>query len=81
LLNLDGTTAVAEDIGRQLITTGKRQSPQEVEAIISKVTADDVRRVAGEYLWDQDVAIVGVGPVEGLPDYSRVRGDMATNRF
>ncbi|CAG8574153.1 4468_t:CDS:2 [Rhizophagus irregularis] len=81
LLNLDGTTAVAEDIGRQLITTGKRQSPQEVEAIISKVTADDVRRVAGEYLWDQDVAVVGVGPVEGLPDYNRVRGDMATNRF
>lgn len=62
MLNLDGTTAVAEDIGRQLITTGKRQSPQEVEAIISKVTADDVRRVAGEYLWDQDVAVVGVGP-------------------
>ncbi|GBB89005.1 hypothetical protein RclHR1_15640003 [Rhizophagus clarus] len=81
LLNLDGTTAVAEDIGRQLITTGKRQSPKEVEAIISKITADDVRRVAGEYLWDQDIAVVGVGPVEGLPDYNRVRGDMATNRF
>ncbi|KAG9286824.1 hypothetical protein G9A89_012374 [Geosiphon pyriformis] len=78
LLGLDGTTAVAEDIGRQIITTGKRNTPQEVEALVSKVTVDDIRRAAGEYLWDKDVAVVGVGPVEGLPDYNRVRGDMAT---
>ncbi|CAG8665482.1 15692_t:CDS:2 [Acaulospora morrowiae] len=81
LLNLDGTTAVAEDIGRQLITTGKRHSPQEVELLVSKVTVDDIRRVAGEYIWDRDIAVVGVGPVEALPDYNRIRGDMATNRF
>lgn len=81
LLNLDGTTAVAEDIGRQLITTGKRHSPKEVESIVSNITASDVRRCAGEYIWDSDVAVVGVGPVECLPDYNRVRGDMATNRF
>ena len=67
-MNLDGSTPVAEDIGRQLITTGKRQSPQEVETIISKITADDVRRVAGQYLWDQDVAVVGVGP--GIYQYT-----------
>ncbi|KAI9725697.1 MAG: hypothetical protein M1835_003818, partial [Candelina submexicana] len=29
LLSLDGTTAVAEDIGRQIITTGRRMSPEE----------------------------------------------------
>ncbi|CAG8436221.1 8027_t:CDS:2 [Ambispora gerdemannii] len=81
LLSLDGTTAVAEDIGRQLITTGKRNAPKAIEEIISKITVDEVRSVAGKYLWDQDVAVVGVGPVEGLPDYNRLRGDMATNRF
>ncbi|CAG8762077.1 2076_t:CDS:2, partial [Racocetra persica] len=81
LLNLDGTTAIAEDIGRQLITTGKRHSPKEVESIVSNITASDVRRCAGEYIWDRDVAVVGVGPVECIPDYNRVRGDMATNRF
>ncbi|CAG8608525.1 13917_t:CDS:2, partial [Cetraspora pellucida] len=62
LLNLDGTTAIAEDIGRQLITTGKRHSPKEVESIVSSITASDVRRCAGEYIWDRDVAVVGVGP-------------------
>merc|ERR1711964_658882 len=38
LLGLDGTTAIAEDIGRQLITTGKRATPQEIEAAINSVT-------------------------------------------
>ncbi|CAG8604143.1 13331_t:CDS:2 [Ambispora leptoticha] len=64
LLSLDGTTAVAEDIGRQLITTGKRNTPKTIEEIISKITVDDVRSVAGKYLWDQDVAVVGVGPAD-----------------
>ena len=62
LLCLDGTTAVAEDVGRQLITTGKRLTPEDVDVTLSKITVDDIRRVAGEYLWDQDVAVVGLGP-------------------
>jgi len=81
LLNLDGTTAVAEDIGRQMVTTGKRLTPKELETIISKITVDDIRRVAGEYLWDKDVAVVGLGPVECLPDYNRVRSAMSTERY
>ncbi|CAJ0826442.1 12631_t:CDS:2 [Entrophospora sp. SA101] len=76
LLNLDGTTAVAEDIGRQMVTTGKRLTPKELETIISKITVDDIRRVAGEYLWDKDVAVVGLGP-----DYNRVRSAMSTERY
>ena len=35
LLSLDGTTAVAEDIGRQIITTGRRLSPEEVERVVA----------------------------------------------
>ncbi|OZJ02824.1 hypothetical protein BZG36_04345 [Bifiguratus adelaidae] len=81
LLGLDGTTAVAEDIGRQMVTTGKRLSPQEVEAAVNAVTVKDVRRVAGEYLWDKEVAVVGGGPIECLTDYNRVRGNMSYNRY
>ncbi|KAG0248725.1 ubiquinol-cytochrome c reductase core subunit 1, partial [Mortierella polycephala] len=54
LLSLDGTTAIAEDIGRQMVTTGKRTSPQEVEKSINKITAADVHRVASQYLWDRE---------------------------
>lgn len=79
LLSLDGTTAVAEDIGRQIITTGRRLSPWEVEQLVGSITAKDVVRFANERLWDKDIAISAVGQIEGLLDYNRVRNDMSRN--
>lgn len=77
LLSLDGTTAVAEDIGRQIITTGRRLSPEEVERVVGQITEKDVMSFARRKLWDQDIAISAVGQIEGLLDYNRVRQDMA----
>lgn len=79
LLSLDGTTAVAEDIGRQIITTGSRMSPGEIERVIDAITEKDVMDFANRKLWDQDIAISAVGSVEGLFDYARVRADMSRN--
>lgn len=80
LLGLDGTTQVAEDIGRQIATTGRRMSPFECDKNIAKVTAADVRAVAQKKIWDQDLAISAVGSIEGLLDYNRIRADMSLNR-
>lgn len=55
LLSLDGTTAIAEDIGRQLVTSGRRMTPKQVEFAVDSVTVDDIKRVAQKYLWDKDV--------------------------
>lgn len=79
LLSLDGTTAVAEDIGRQIVTTGRRMSPGEIERIIDHVTEKDVMEFANKKLWDQDIAISAVGSIEGLFDYTRIRNDMSRN--
>ncbi|KAI9841435.1 MAG: hypothetical protein M1837_000711 [Sclerophora amabilis] len=79
LLSLDGTTAVAEDIGRQIITTGRRMSPEEVERIVGAITEKDVIDFAQRRLWDQDVAVSAVGSIEGMLDYNRVRNDMSRN--
>lgn len=76
LLSLDGTTAVAEDIGRQLITTGRRASPGEIERKIDAITDKDVMDFANRYLWDRDIAISAVGKIEGLFDYQRLRNTM-----
>jgi processing peptidase subunit beta len=94
LLSLDSTTPIAEDIGRQLVTTGRRMSPEEIEKVVGEVTVADVRRVANERLWDQDLAISArtasfsnfianftVGPIEGLLDYQRIRTDMSINAW
>ena len=79
LLSLDGTTAVAEDIGRQIVTAGRRMSPAEVEQRVDAISAKDVMRFARNKLWDKDIAISAVGAVEGLLDYNRIRNDMSRN--
>lgn len=56
LLTLDGTTAIAEDIGRQLVTTGRRMTPQQIENAVDAVSVADIQRVAKKYIWDQDVS-------------------------
>lgn len=81
LLSLDGTTAVAEDIGRQIVTTGRRMSPGEIERAIDAITEKDVMDFANRKLWDQDIAISAVGSIEGLFDYARIRADMTRNTF
>ncbi|KAJ7031098.1 Metalloenzyme, LuxS/M16 peptidase-like protein [Mycena alexandri] len=78
LLGLDGSTAVAEDIGRQIVTSGRRMSPKQVEQAVDAVSVEDVQRVAKKYLWDKDIAIAAVGNIEGLLDYSRIRSDMSS---
>lgn len=75
-MSLDGTTAIAEDIGRQIITTGRRIPTEEIERVIGSITAKDVMEFANRKLWDRDIAISAYGAIEGLFDYNRIRGDM-----
>jgi processing peptidase subunit beta len=77
LLALDGTTAVAEDIGRQIVTTGRRLSPEEVERVVGQITEKDVMNFAKNKIWDKDIAVSAVGQIEGLFDYNRIRNDMS----
>ncbi|KAI1539081.1 mitochondrial-processing peptidase subunit beta [Pyrenophora tritici-repentis] len=77
LLALDGTTAVAEDIGRQIVTTGRRLAPEEIERVVGRISEKDVMQFARNRLWDKDVAVSAVGQIEGLLDYNRIRNDMS----
>ncbi|KAE8354960.1 putative mitochondrial processing peptidase beta subunit [Aspergillus coremiiformis] len=79
LLSLDGTTAVAEDIGRQIITSGRRLTPEDIERTISRITEKDVMDFAIRRIWDRDVAVSAVGSIEGLLDYNRIRADTSRN--
>ncbi|QRV92613.1 QCR1 core subunit of the ubiquinol-cytochrome C reductase complex protein [Ceratobasidium sp. AG-Ba] len=81
LLGLDGTTAIAEDIGRQLVTAGRRFTPRQIESAVNAVTTDEIKRVASKYLWDRDIAIAALGRIEGLLDYNRIRSDMSSMIF
>jgi len=76
LLQLDGTTPVCEDIGRQMLCYNRRIPANELEARIEAVTADSIKTACTKYIYDRCPAVAAVGPVENLPDYNRIRSSM-----
>lgn len=73
LLSLDSTTAICEDIGRQVLIYGRRMSLPEIHAQIDAIDLKTVKRVASKYLYDRCPAVVGMGAIGSLPDYNRIR--------
>ncbi|KAG8659610.1 probable mitochondrial-processing peptidase subunit beta, mitochondrial [Manihot esculenta] len=81
LLHIDGTSPVAEDIGRQLLTYGRRIPFAELFARIDAVDASTIKRVANRFIHDKDIAIAATGPIQGLPDYNWFRRRTYLNRY
>ena len=73
MLSLDGTMAMAEDIGKQLLVFGRHYSLQEMFKMVDAITADTVKNVCSEYLYDRCPAVAAFGPIESCPDYNRIR--------
>lgn len=80
-LHIDGTSPIAEDIGRQLLTYGRRIPAAELFARIDAVDASTVKRVANRFIFDQDIAIAAMGPIKRLPDYNWFRRRTYLNRY
>ena len=57
LLSLDVTSTFAEDIGRQVVTSGRRFTLKRVENAIEAVSVDEIKQVAQKYLWGKDVSV------------------------
>ena len=73
LMTLDDTSTKAEDIGRQVLTYGRRLTPAEIFARIDAVDATAVKAAANKFIFDQDLAVAGVGNIHDLPDYQWLR--------
>jgi len=80
-LHIDGTSPIAEDIGRQLLTYGRRIQFAEYFARIDAVDVDTVKRVVNRFIFDKDVAISGIGPIQSLPDYNWFRHHTYSLRY
>eukprot|EP00898_Chlorokybus_atmophyticus_P001223 jgi/Chlat1/2100/Chrsp17S02695 len=73
LLHLDGTSPITEDIGRQMLTYGRRVPLAELFARIDAVDTETVKAVAERFIYDKELAVAAIGPVQELPDYNWLR--------
>ncbi len=72
LMQLDGTFPVAEDIGRQLLTLGRRMSAAELFVRLYAIDAKVVRQVAMDHLYNCELSVAAMGPIAELPDYQQL---------
>ena len=75
-LQLDGSTPICEDIGRQMLCYGRRIPIAEMEARIDAVDVDAVKKVCQKYIYDRCPVFAAVGPIEAIPDYNLIRNRM-----
>jgi processing peptidase subunit beta len=73
LSQLDGSTPICEDIGRQVLSYGRRMQPAEIYNRIMSVDANGLRAVAKRFFYDRDHALAAIGPIWELPDYNWIR--------
>ncbi|XP_065909133.1 mitochondrial-processing peptidase subunit beta-like [Dysidea avara] len=81
LKQLDSSTPVCDDIGRQMLAYGRRIPLSEWYDRIEQVDAKAVTKAMDEHMWDKCPVVVGIGPIEQLPEYIRLRGDMKWRRL
>lgn len=76
LLQLDGSTPICEDIGRQMLCYKRRIPIPELEARIEAIDAQTIREVCTKYIYDKHPAVAALGPIEQLPEYNKICSGM-----
>ncbi|RCV27016.1 hypothetical protein SETIT_5G291600v2 [Setaria italica] len=79
LLHVDGSTAVSENNGRQMLTYGRVMPFLELFARIDAVDCATIMETAKEHIIDKDIALAAVGPISNLPELSWFRSETCSD--
>ena len=73
LMQLESRLVVCEDITRQIMTYGSRETPDSLITKINKISKEDLRKVAARMIQcDPSVAVVGYD-VSHVAQYDKIR--------
>lgn len=78
IMNLETRAIVCEDLGRQILCSGKYTGPAELVKQIEAVTADDLRRVVVRMI-ESTASIVTYGEEYGTQDYKAIEMSLKSN--
>ncbi|XP_017551085.1 mitochondrial-processing peptidase subunit alpha [Pygocentrus nattereri] len=77
MMNLESRPVIFEDVGRQVLATGKRKLPHELCQLISNVTASDIKRVTTKMLRSKP-AVAALGDLTELPSYEHIQAALSS---
>uniref|UniRef100_A0A3Q0QWM7 Mitochondrial-processing peptidase subunit alpha n=1 Tax=Amphilophus citrinellus TaxID=61819 RepID=A0A3Q0QWM7_AMPCI len=77
MMNLESRPVIFEDVGRQVLSTGKRKLPHELCHLISSVSAGDIKRVTTKMLRSKP-AVAALGDLTELPSYEHIQAALSS---
>merc|ERR1719174_2419291 len=73
--------ASCADVGRQMLAYGREVPAAEMVLRIDAIDAEEVKRVAWQYLNDSEIACTALGPLRGWPTYYDLRRGTLMHRY
>jgi len=73
--------ASCADVGRQMLSYGREVPAAEMVLRIDAIDAEEVKRVAWQYLNDSEIAVTALGPLHGMPTYYDLRRGTLMHRY
>jgi processing peptidase subunit beta len=73
MLGLDGTTNIADDIGRQVLTFGQRVPLSTTFEQIDRIAKSDLIACAHNIIYDKDPIVAAIGDLRQVPEYDVMR--------
>jgi len=73
--------ASCTDVGRQVLAYGREVPAAEMVLRIDAIDAEEVKRVAWQYLNDSEIAVTALGPLHGMPTYYDLRRGTLMHRY
>ncbi|XP_075589241.1 ubiquinol-cytochrome c reductase core protein 1 [Dermatophagoides farinae] len=76
MLQLDGSTQICEDIGRQMLCYGRRISSIEIESRIDSIDLDYFRKICQQYIQNRPPVLAIVGATDSIESYDHIEQSM-----